>query len=104
MQDGFKDKDIEFALYVLQYTENKEVDEIRVWLKEKEHRDLLEELRRFREAGMWEAEKLDVDEDYQWQLLERRAVLRKRKRNIRRILTGVAAVVIMSVVASVYIY
>ena len=104
MQDGFKDKDIEFALYVLQYTENKEDDEIQVWLKEKEHRDLLEELRRFREAGMWEAEKLDVDEDYQWQLLERRAVLRKRKRNIRRILTGVAAVVIMSVVASVYIY
>ena len=63
MQDGFKDKDIEFALYVLQYTENKEDDEIQVWLKEKEHRDLLEELRRFREAGMWEAEKLDVDED-----------------------------------------
>lgn len=51
MQDGFKDKDIEFALYVLQYTENKEDDEIQVWLKEKEHRDLLEELRRFREAG-----------------------------------------------------
>ena len=65
---------------------------------------LLYTSRRFREAGMWEAEKLDVDEDYQWQLLERRAVLRKRKRNIRRILTGVAAVVIMSVVASVYIY
>ena len=104
MQDGFKDKDIEFALYVLQHADTKEDDEIRVWLEEKEHRDLLEELRCFREAGMWEAEKLDVDEDYQWQLLERRAVLRKRKRNIRRILTGVAAVVIMSVVASVYIY
>ena len=104
MQDGFKDKDIEFALYVLQCAENKEDDEIQVWLEEKEHRDLLEELRRFREAGMWEAEKLDVDEDYQWQLLERRAVLRKRKRHIRRILTGVAAVVIMSVVTSVYIY
>ena len=28
MQDGFKDKDIEFALYVLQYTENKEDDEM----------------------------------------------------------------------------
>ena len=79
MQDGFKDKYIEFALYVLQHADTKEDDEIRVWLEEKEHRDLLEELRCFREAGMWEAEKLDVDEDYQWQLLERRAVLRKRK-------------------------
>ena len=36
MQDGFKDKDIEFALYVLQHADTKEDDEIRVWLEEKE--------------------------------------------------------------------
>ena len=104
MQNGVKDKDIEFALYILQHMACNEDEEVRTWLEEKEHRDLLEELRRLREAGMWEAKKLNVDEGFQWQLLERRVVLRERKRSIRRVLTGFVAMIIISVVVSVIIY
>ncbi|WP_292268748.1 FecR family protein [Butyricimonas sp.] len=104
MQDGFKDKDIEFALHVLQDVECHDDREVEAWLEEKYHRELLEELRRFREAGMQEAERLNVDENYQWQLLERRMVARKRKNHIRHVVTGVAAAITILIVASVIIY
>ncbi|WP_303179208.1 FecR family protein [uncultured Butyricimonas sp.] len=104
MQDGFKDKDIEFALHVLQHVECHDDREVKVWLEEKDHRELLEELRRFREAGMREAESLNVDENYQWRLLERRMVARKRKNHIRHVVTGVAAAITILIVASVIIY
>ena len=104
MQDGFKDKDIEFALYVLQHIECHDDRDVKAWLEEKEHRELLEELRRFREAGMREAESLNVDENYQWRLLERRMVARKRKNHIRHVVTGVAAAITILIVASVIIY
>ena len=104
MQNSVKDKDIEFALYILQHMACNEDEEVRTWLEEKEHRDLLEELRRFREAGMWEAKKLNVDEGFQWQLLERRVMLRRRKNDVRRMLTGVAATIIMLLVVSLIFY
>ena len=44
---------IEFALYVLQHPEIRGKMEVREWLESGKHRDLLEELRRFREA--WRA-------------------------------------------------
>ena len=46
---------IEFALYVLQHPEIRGKMEVREWLESGKHRDLLEELRRFREAGELEA-------------------------------------------------
>ena len=42
---------IEFALYVMQHPEIRGKMEVREWLESGKHRDLLEELRRFREAG-----------------------------------------------------
>lgn len=58
---------IEFALYVLQHPEIRGKMEVREWLESGKHRDLLEELRRFREAGELEAAMRSPDVEKQWQ-------------------------------------
>lgn len=72
MTTEYDSKEIEFALYVLQYPESRGEKEIQGWLKSKEHQDLLEELRRFREAGAFESAERFPDIDRQWQYFQKK--------------------------------
>ena len=79
MQNDFKSKDIEFALYVLRHPECVKEREVQDWLELREHRELMERLRCFREAGMREAGWIKWDEERQWFVLRERVISRKRK-------------------------
>lgn len=103
MHDGLNYEDIEFALHVLHHPECSEDAGVRDWMAVKEHRDLLEELRRYREAGMHEAERIEWHEEYQWEVLNSR-MIKKRKRSMRLTLARYAAVVAVLVCVSVVVY
>lgn len=104
MQNDFNCEDIEFALYILHHQKLLAEPKVRAWLEVKEHRDLLEGLRRYREAGMREKGGMEVDEEYQWFLLDERITLRASKIRIRRrMMKFVASVlVLISVTMAVY--
>lgn len=103
MHDSLNYEDIEFALHVLHHPECSEDADVREWLAVKEHRDLLEELRRYREAGVQEAGRIDWHEEFQWKLLNRR-IPRKKKRLIGRIVAKYAAVIAVLICVSVVVY
>lgn len=104
MQNDFNYEDIEFALYILHHQKLLAEPKVRAWLEVKEHRDLLEGLRRYREAGMREKGGMEVDEEYQWLLLDERITLRASKIRIRRrMMKFVASVlVLISVTMAVF--
>ena len=104
MQNDFNYEDIEFALYILHHQNFLAEPKVRAWLEVKEHRDLLEGLRRYREAGMREKGGMEVDEEYQWLLLDERITLRASKIRIRRrMMKFVASVlVLISVTMAVF--
>lgn len=93
MQDGFNDKDIESALHLLNHPGDSDDPETQSWLEVEGHCGLLEELRRYREAGMRERGEIELDEEGQWALLVERMTLRKRKVHIYRRMARLAAAV-----------
>lgn len=68
------DKDIEFALHLLNHPESIEEEESRVWLAIPEHRILLQRMRNMREAGLWDGGDRPVDIDAEWKSFERHFV------------------------------
>lgn len=104
MHEGLNYEDIEFALHVLHHPECLEDVKVREWMEVKVHRDLLEELRRYREAGMQEAGRIDWGEERQWSLLEKRMGIRARKRRTALVLARYAAVIAVLVCVSVAVY
>lgn len=104
MHNDFNYEDIEFALYILHHLNCLDDPEVRAWLEVKEHRDLLEGLRRCREAGMREKGEMEVDEEYQWLLLDERITLRARKIRIRRRMMKFVASVLVLISATMAVY
>lgn len=102
MQDGFNDKDIESALHLLNHPGDSDDPETQSWLEAEGHRNLLEELRRYREAGMRERGEIEFDEEGQWSLLVGRMASRKRKVHIYRRMAKLAAAV--AVLVSVILF
>lgn len=95
----FKDydhKDVEFAIQVLYHPEQIGEDEMREWFADKEHRELFEELRRYKEVGLQETGSASPDVKRQWHILNERARV-KRRVQLYRWFTGVAAAIVVIV-------
>ena len=105
MQNDFKSKDIEFALYVLRHPECVKEREVQDWLELREHRELMERLRCFREAGMREAGWIKWDEERQWFVLRERVISRKKKRQVRlSFIRYVAAIAVLVTSVSLFVF
>lgn len=104
MQGGFYDRDIEFALHVLQHSENWDDPEVQAWLEAEGHRTLLEELRRYREAGIRERGEITFDGNEQWLLLKRKMITRRRRVHVYWRIVRLAAVITVLVAVSVIVF
>ncbi len=104
MQGGFYDRDIEFALHVLQHSESWDDPEVQAWLETEGHRTLLEELRRYREAGIRERGEVTFDGNEQWLLLKRKMITRRRRVHVYWRIVRLAAVITVLVAVSVIVF
>ena len=81
MKSDTREKDIEFALRMLNLPEREKNADFREWIQEEAHRELFRRLLVCREAGMSELKKEDIDVDEIWRRFDHR-VLRSSHRKI----------------------
>lgn len=97
MELNIGDKDLDFALHLLNHPENMDDDEGRAWLAVEDNRLLLQKMRAMREAGLQEFGVRPVDVDAEWGAFDRR--LGGRKRLPIRVWATVAAVLLVGIAA-----
>lgn len=95
MESNIGDKDIEFALHLLNHPESMDEKESRVWLSVAGNRSLLQNMRVMREAGLWEADSGAVDVNAEWMNFAQRLAARKSMRI--RLWSAVAAVLLVGI-------
>ena len=92
MDKKYNYRDIEFGMDVLNHLV-KDDELVREWLRDEEHGQLLEELRRIREGSLAAVDKKKPDVDGEWKKLNRK-ILRKRMLWTYRVASAVAFKVI----------
>lgn len=93
MESNIGDKDIEFALHLLNHPDSMDEEKSRAWLSVAGNRSLLQKMRVMREAGLWEADSGPVDVNAEWMNFDRRLIVRKLMRI--RVWSSVAAVLLV---------
>ena len=91
---NYSHRDIEFALRVLYHPEQISDEESREWFADREHRELFEELRQYKEIGLTETEAIAPNPREQWNVVNQRFRV-KRKIIFSRWIAAVAASVII---------
>lgn len=97
MESNIGDKDIEFALHLLNHPESMDEEKSRAWLSVAGNHSLLQKMRAMREAGLWESGSAPVDVSAEWGNFDRRLKVRKLARI--RVWSAVAAILLVGIVA-----
>ena len=92
---NYSHKDIEFALRVLYHPEQISDEESREWFATREHRELFEELRQYKEIGLPQTEALTPNLREQWNVVNQRIRMKRKIIFSRRVAAVAASVIIL---------
>lgn len=94
MKTDIQEKDIEFALQMMNFPEREEDEDFREWMQQEDHRKLFRRLLVLREAGISELKRESIDVDQVWQRFDRHTI-RFAHRKVWRWAASVAAMLLL---------
>lgn len=103
MKKEYTDKEVEFALQLICHPEQVDDAEAELWLEDANHQALLEELRRYREAGFVEEGEVHPNVEKQWEVFSMKHETPRRNIHLGWLGSVAAAVAVLLVtVVSIY--